>query len=380
MTHPYAHLGPFSDLPSIRERDMHHWPVARPGPETQRLVLQALNFGPSAPLDLRFGESWRRDGVEGVALTWSVGYGPRTEAWLLRPEGQGAPAPLPGIVALHDHGEFKIVGKEKIADGPAPVPPHVRSLRDECYGGVAYANALARRGFAVLVHDTFLWGSRRFPLETMPETIRAEATLMQQAGRGRRDDPEQVACYHLAAASHEHLVEKYCRLMGTTLSGVISYEDRVAASVLEQLDGIRPGGIGCIGLSGGGLRSALLQATCDRVRAAVIVGLMSTYAGLLDHNVASHTWMLYPGDWPRHGDWPDLAACRAPSPLMVLYDREDGLFTMAGMEAAHDRLAEHYRSAGAPEAYDGRFYDGPHKFDLPMQNDAFAWLAHNMDV
>jgi hypothetical protein len=30
-----------------------------------------------------------------------------------------------------------------------------------------------------------------------------------------------------------------------------------------------------------------LQATCDEVRAAVVVGLMSTYEGLLDHNVVS---------------------------------------------------------------------------------------------
>ncbi|MEX0745719.1 MAG: hypothetical protein WD118_08955, partial [Phycisphaeraceae bacterium] len=97
-----------------------------------------------------------------------------------------------------------------------------------------------------------------------------------------------------------------------------------------------------------------------------------------DHNVASHTWMLYPENWSRHGDWPDIAACRAPSPLMVQYDREDGLFTMPGMEAAHAKLGERYRSVGAADAYDGRFYDGPHKFDLEMQADAFDWLTERL--
>ena len=82
--------------------------------------------------------------------------------------------------------------------------------------------------------------------------------------------------------------------------------------------------VGCIGLSGGGNRAALLTATHDRIAATVIIGLMTTYEGLLDHNL-SHTWMLFPFGWARYGDWPDLAACRAPSPLLVQYDLEDNL-------------------------------------------------------
>ncbi len=102
--------------------------------------------------------------------------------------------------------------------------------------------------------------------------------------------------------------------------------------------------------------------------------MMTTYEGLLDHNVFSHTWMLYPESWARFGDWPDIAACRAPSPLVVQYDRDDALFTMAGMEAAHVKLTQHYANVGASRAYVGQFYDGPHKFDLVMQADAFAWI------
>jgi len=49
----------------------------------------------------------------------------------------------------------------------------VRAYRKKYYGGRAWANALAEEGFIVLVHDTFLWGSRRFPLETMPDNVRA---------------------------------------------------------------------------------------------------------------------------------------------------------------------------------------------------------------
>ena len=136
--------------------------------------------------------------------------------------------------------------------------------------------------------------------------------------------------------------------------------------------------IGCVGLSGGGCRAALLQATSDHISAAVVAGMMSTYAHLLDHNVASHTWMFFPHGWARYGDWPDVAACRAPSPLLVQYDLDDELFTVEGMRAAHERIAAHYQRVGHPEQYTGEFYPGPHKFDLPMQAAAFAWLKYHL--
>ncbi len=192
--------------------------------------------------------------------------------------------------------------------------------------------------------------------------------------------PEEISLYNAAAALHEHLVEKYCALLGTTLAGVVSYEDRVAVNYLLSRDDVISDRIGCAGLSGGGCRAALLQATCDHIAASVIVGMMSTYAHLLDHNVATHTWMFFPAGWARHGDWPDLAACRAPSPLMVQYDLEDPLFTVEGMRAAHERIAGHYRSVGAPENYVGEFYPGPHKFDLEMQEAAFAWLKKHLSA
>jgi len=171
--------------------------------------------------------------------------------------------------------------------------------------------------------------------------------------------PAQIAAYNNVAGAFENLVEKYCTVLGTTLSGVMSFEDRVSAAYLMSRQDVQSGGIACAGLSGGGLRSCLLQGTCTDIRAALIVGLMSTYEGELDHNICCHTWACFPRGWTRHGDWPDIAACRAPSPLMVQYDLEDDLFTPRGMRAAHRRLKQAYASVGAPTNYVGRFYPGP---------------------
>lgn len=360
----YTHLGPFSDLVDAARRSRPTPPPALPGPDTQRAVLDALAFapGPAEPQAIALERTWERDGVAGEEVSWSVGYGPRTQAWLLRPIGvQGR---LPGVVALHDHGGFKYYGKEKIADGPDDAPAVLLPFREHYYAGRAWANALAREGFAVLVPDTFLWGSRRFPREIVCD--------------GESHAPEEIAAYNAAAGPHEHIVEKYCSVLGTTFAGIVGYEDRVAAAYLAGRADVDAEAIGCLGLSGGGCRAALLGATCDLVHATGIVGMMSTYEGLLDRNISTHTWMFFPQGWSRQGDWTDLAACRAPSPLLVQYDREDGLFTPEGMEAAHRRLADHYKSVGHPEGYEGQFYTGPHKFDLEMQGAAFAWLARHL--
>ena len=91
-------------------------------------VRSALGFGRDRqPVDPHEEGTWVSDGVVGEEISWGVGYGPRTRAWLLRPEG--AHGPLPGVLALHDHSNFKFLGKEKIADGPSRPDPLIVDLR-----------------------------------------------------------------------------------------------------------------------------------------------------------------------------------------------------------------------------------------------------------
>ncbi len=375
----YKHLGIFSDWVEEARRQGPLYPLAEPGPETQHRVREALGFcsGPETPLDVRVEGGWERNGLLGEEVSWWVGYGPRTHAYVLRPALSRGP--LPGVIALHDHGGFKFYGKEKIADRRENPPQVIVEFRDGGYGGRAWANALAKEGFVVLVHDTFLWGSRKFPLEEMPPGYQQNAEAILKSSLPEGSQPDEIRQYNQAAADHEHLVAKYCNLLGTCLAGVVCHEDRIAVNYLLSRPEVNPERIGCAGLSGGGNRAALLQATHEWIRAAVIVGLMSTYEATLDHNVFCHTWMLFPTYLPRWGDWPDLAACRAPSPLLVQYDLDDELFTQEGMHAAHERIARLYASTGRPQAYTGQFYPGPHKFDLEMQAAAFKWLKARLE-
>ena len=375
----YRHLGPFSDLVEAAKSASPLFPLAPPGEETRGSARAILGFrvGEERPGDPRLEHSWRADGVDGEEVSWSVGFGPRTHAWVLKPAG--AEGPLPGVVALHDHSHFKFHGKEKIADGPEGPLPALEPFRRTYYGGRGYANQLAREGFVVLAHDGFLFGSRKFPLDAMPDNdLRlakaVEAVLEPEVSTVGPDS------YNGAAYSHEHVVSKYCALLGTSLSAVVAHDDRVALNYLRARPDVDASRVACIGLSGGGLRSALMRATSDHLTACAIVGMMSTYDELLDGCVAPHTWMLFPAAWSRHGDWPDLAACAAPAPLLVQYALDDPLFTVAGMRAADARIAAHYGGVGAKEAYRREFHPGPHRFDVPMQQNAMSWLKAQLRV
>jgi len=382
MITDYTHLGSFSDWVAAADQKRKLFPVAAPGPETRQKLRDVLGFcgGPEAPLSVRVERAWEKDGLAGEEISWWVGYGPRTHAYVLRPARVSAP--LPGLVALHDHGGFKWFGKEKIADGPEEPLPVVVDFRASAYGGRAYANALAKQGFTVLIHDTFLWGSRRFPWQEIPEGLRTLTETVMKSWQPDGVTPPEIRAYNEAAAHHELWIEKYCALLGATMAGVVCFEDRVALNYLRSRPDVLPDRVGCLGLSGGGNRSALLLATHDGIRAAAIVGLMSTYASLLDHNIMSHTWMFFPHGWARVGDWPDIAASRAAQapalPLLVQYDSDDELFTQEGMHHAHERIAGHYQCGGSAAAYTGQFYPGPHKFDLEMQAAAFAWLEQQL--
>jgi len=370
-----SHLGIYSDWIEASTQLADLYPVASPGEETRQKIRSILGFNNSTPVaqDVQIESTWERDGLVGEEISWSVGYGPRTQAWFLKP--RGSDAALPGVMALHGHDGFKFFGKEKIADGKQPGPEAIEKLRAELYEGAAFANELAKLGFAVLVHDVFLWGSRRFPFETMPRTIRQQVEDWERRRQQDALNTTETDRYNAAARWHEHLVAKYCNLLGTTLAGVVSFEDRIAVQYLRSRSDVKPGLCGCIGLSGGGCRAALLQATCDEIGAAVIVGMMTTHPDLLDCHVEPHTWMFFPPGLAAIADWPDLAASRAPSPLLVQYNRDDQLFPIQGMQSAHARIAFHYEQTGQPSRYLGRFYDGPHKFDKEMQKEAFGWLA-----
>jgi dienelactone hydrolase len=299
-------------------------------------------------------------------LSWQLPYGPPTKAFFLKPAG--SKGPLPGLLALHDHGGNKYFGRRKICKTLSDPHPMMAEHQQNYYGGRAWACEAARLGYGVLVNDAFPFASRRVLPSDVPERNRPGFH------NGNPEDPAQIEQYNRWASSHEDLMAKSLFCGGTTWPGVFLSEDRVALDVLCEREDIDAERVGCGGLSGGGMRTVFLGGSDARIKCAVCVGMMTTWRDYLLNKCYTHTWMVYVPLLPRELDYPEILGLRVPSPTMVLNDEDDQLFTLSEMKRADEMLSEVFKKAGAEDRYRCSFYPGPHKFDVEMQEEAFGWF------
>jgi dienelactone hydrolase len=306
------------------------------------------------------------DGLSIEHLRWQLPYGPPTEAMFLKPAG--AKGRLPAILALHDHSGKKYFGHRKISRSSSEVDPLVRQHVDDNYGGVWWANEMARRGYAVLAPDAFLFGSRRVRLPHVPRIL--SGLLVE----GNPENANDIVAYNRWAAQHEHVVAKSLLCAGTTVPGVVVGEDQRALDYLCSRDDVDASHVGCCGLSSGGLRTLYLAGLDDRIAAACCVGMMTTWRDFCLNKSYTHTWMIYPPGLPRDLDYPEILGLRVPLPTLVQNAEHDQLYTMPEMKRADRMLSDVYKKAGVESHYQSAFYPGTHRFDLKMQAEAFTWL------
>lgn len=306
------------------------------------------------------------DGLYIEELSWQLPYGAPTKAIFLKPEG--ADGPLPAVLGLHDHGGNKYFGRRKITRVDDSMHDMMVDHQDRFYGGVAWANELAKRGYAVLVHDAFAFGSRRVRVDNVMPVVRRDVTIENP------EEPEDIDEYNSWASRHEHVMAKSLFCAGTCWPGVFTAEDQRALDVLEARDDVDSRRLGCCGLSGGGLRTVYLSGVDPRLKTAVPVGMMTTWRDYLLNTSIRHTWMVYIPMLSNELDYPEVLGLHVPRPILVLNNNEDPLFTLPEQQRADEILKEVYGKSGAAERYKASFYPGPHKFDRDMQAEAFEWF------
>jgi dienelactone hydrolase len=293
----------------------------------------------------------------------------RVPAFVLVPKR--ATRPAPGIVALHDHGGFYLWGKEKLVEGDDEHPA-LTDFKRQYYAGKSIASELARAGYVVVVTDMFYWGERRMLLPDDPPDWRE---------RPRSITPERINAFNRRSSENEQLMGRTIYSAGFTWPGVIFWDDIRTVDYLLRRPEVDPKRIGCVGLSVGGVRSGHLAALDERIKAAVVVGWMTSFPAQLQHkvrNTIGHTKVI-PGLY-RYLDYPDVVSLAMPAPLLVINGSKDALFEPSGVRASFDKLAACYAKAGVPDRLRTRLYDTPHEFNAEMQKEAWAWLGRHLAI
>jgi dienelactone hydrolase len=311
-------------------------------------------------------KQYNYDGLHIEELSWQLPYGRPTDAILLKPAD--ASGPLPGILAFHDHGGIKYFGTRKITKTSDAQHPLMAEHQKSYYGGNAWANEIAKRGYVVLVSDAFPFASRRVFLRDVPENLR------NGLNDNNPEDPKNIEAYNQWAGNHEDIMAKSLFSAGTTWPGVFFAEDRTALDILCSRKDVDREKIGCGGLSGGGMRTVFMAGQDPRIKCAVCVGFMTTWKDFLLNKSFTHTWMTYVPVLPNELDFPEILGLRVPLPALVLNDTDDDLYTVPEMNAADEILKEVYKKANAADRYKCTFYPGEHKFDAAMQKEAFDWF------
>ena len=342
--------------------DLNKWRQAAEAKVRDRLAIPDIGSAPEVTVRKQY--TW--DGLHIEELTWSLPYGRPTDAILLKPAD--AKTPLPGILAFHDHGGNKYFGTRKISRTSADQHPLMKEHQANYYDGKAWANEIAKRGYVVLVSDAFPFASRRVMLQDVPEQQR------NGLNDNNPEDTKNIEAYNNWAGEHEHIMAKSLFSAGTTWPGVFMAEDRIALDILSARKDVIKDKIGCGGLSGGGMRTVFTGGLDPRIKCAVCVGFMTTWKDFVLHKSFTHTWMTYVPVLPNELDFPEILGLRVPLPTLVLNDNDDDLYTLPEMNAADSILSEVYKKAGASDKYKCSFYPGEHKFDAPMQKEAFDWF------
>lgn len=297
-------------------------------------------------------------------LTFQTTPGVRVPAYVLIPK---AKLPAPGIVVLHCHGGAYVWGKEKVVE-IEDEHPALTDFKQQLYGGKSIATELVRRGYVVITIDMFYWGERRMLLDDDPASYRDPQRLTAN----------EIAAFNRRSQQSEQLVARSLFTAGISWPGVMLWDDIRTLDYLAARPDVDPQRLGCVGLSVGGYRSFMLAALDQRIRTAVDVGWMSSFASHIRRHVVNtigltfHIVGLY-----RYLDLPDLAALIAPRSVLVINGSRDLLFPAEGVEAAFKKIEQCFRKAGAPERQRCRLYDAPHQFNATMQADAWEWLQQS---
>src|SRR3954468_1902445 len=131
---------------------------------------------------------------------------------------------------------------------------------------------------------------------------------------------------------------------------------------------------GITGRSGGGAYSWFTTALDPRIKvAAPVAGITDLHNHVIDGAVEGHCDCMFfvnTYGW----DYPMLAACAAPRPLLIVNSDKDSIFPLDGVFRTHNKVAALYKHFNATNDLGLVIGPGPHKDTQDLQIPVFRWF------
>jgi cephalosporin-C deacetylase-like acetyl esterase len=143
----------------------------------------------------------------------------------------------------------------------------------------------------------------------------------------------------------------------------------------DDVDGTR---LGVTGISGGSATTWWVSAADERVKAcAPVCGTATLASHIYDRVIDGHCDCMW---WPNTALWDltNVAAIIAPRPLLVASANQDGIFPIASIHEAYERIERVYRTLGKPDHV--RFVETPggHSYHERSRTAVFSWFLQHL--
>jgi Acetyl xylan esterase (AXE1) len=159
--------------------------------------------------------------------------------------------------------------------------------------------------------------------------------------------------------------------VGVNPAGVMTWNNMRALDYLATRPEVDMERVGCVGESGGGQQTIYLMALDDRVKASVVVAMVSYFKRILAPGPLHCPCNHVPG-LMRVADEPEICALFAPRPLLCLSLTGD--WTKCFPHAEYGEIQNVYYLWGQVDRLAQEQFEGPHDFNRPMRERAYAWF------